>query len=248
MAPRSKASMAYWSYAVTNTMRVPGLASAAAAATSRPLRPGMRMSRNATCGRWAAISSSALAPSSHSATTWSAGQARRSWSSSACRSNASSSATTQVQGASVMGAASVSGRGHAQGGGHAVGEIGDHGQRGLAAEEQAQALAHVAQAHAGAAAGGIEALAVVGHRDRHLAIAAARADPDRAARGARLEAVLDRVLDQRLQHHRRERRGAELRGNVHLHLQPRPHADAQDLEVGQRALAGRAVPRATPRP
>ena len=72
----------------------PGLESSAALATSSPVRPGMRMSRNATSGLCSAIASSASPPSSHSATTWRSGHTSRSRESSSARSSGSSSAMT----------------------------------------------------------------------------------------------------------------------------------------------------------
>jgi hypothetical protein len=103
-------------------------------------------------------------------------------------------------------------------------------------EHQPQPLAHVGQADAGAVAARVQALAVVGDGDRHAVVVVAGEDPDRAAAGLRFKAMLDRVLHQRLQHHRRQRRGVQCFGHVDLHLQTRAHADAQDLEIRARAL------------
>src|SRR6185312_880686 len=160
--------MAYWSYAVTNTTWVAGHASAAAVATSRPVRPGMRMSRKATSGRCSTIASSALAPSSHSATMSSCGQAvsravRNDW-----RSRASSSAITPL----AMGPLLAVVFRHVDGGGHALREIRRDDQAGLAGIDQLQPLARVLQADAGAAGLRVETLAVVGHGHRHPAILA----------------------------------------------------------------------------
>ena len=68
----------------------------AARATSSPLTPGMRMSRNATCGRCCSSASSALRPSSHSATTFSSGHSSASSARSSCRCGSSSSAMIAV--------------------------------------------------------------------------------------------------------------------------------------------------------
>ena len=54
----------------------------------------------------------------------------------------------------------------------------------------------------------------------------------RAALGLRLEAVLDGVLDQRLQHHGREVCGAQAFRHVDPRLEALFHAHFQDLEVG----------------
>ena len=82
-----------------------------------------------------------------------------------------------------------------------------------------------------------------------------RADGDRAALAARVDAVLDRVLDQRDQHHRRERAALERLGHLDREFQARAHAHAVDLEegarhvdlapeVGGRPRASAAAPRA----
>src|SRR5690242_11373712 len=191
--------MAYWSYAVTNTTWVAGHASAAAVATSRPVRPGMRMSRKATSGRCSTIASSALAPSSHSATMSSCGHAVSSAARSDWRSKTSSSAITPL----AMGLLLVVVLRHVDGGGDALREVRRDGQAGLAGIDQFQPFARVLQADARAAFLRAETLAVVGHGHRHAAILPAREDPHRAVAGPRLQAVLDRVFHQGLQQHRR---------------------------------------------
>src|SRR6188474_657340 len=173
--------MAYWLYAVTKTTWVCGEASAAAAATSSPVMPGMRMSRKATSGRCTSMASSAVAPSSHSAAISSSGHARRSCDTSSARSRASSSAMT------ALGMDRNDDRG-----GHSVREIRSDGERGFATIRELEPLAHVLQANAGSRAVPAESAPVVRHRDRHLAVALARDDPDGAAARQGLEAVLDR--------------------------------------------------------
>ena len=73
-----------------------GQSSAIAWAASRPDIPGMRMSRNSTCGRWARAASTAAAPWPTLATTRSSGQARASSACSAAASSGSSSAISAV--------------------------------------------------------------------------------------------------------------------------------------------------------
>src|SRR5690606_27522740 len=160
----------------------------------------MRMSRKATSGWCSAIASTALPPSSQEAMIDSSGQASRSRDSSALRRISSSSAMSQVGAfatASVdMVVPPAGAGGQRDGGGHAAGEVGGDGEAGGVAVGQAQALAHVLQADAGAAALGVEAAPVVGDGDRDLLVAGRGADPHRAAAGLGLEPVLDRVLDQ----------------------------------------------------
>src|SRR5690349_17564352 len=216
--------MAYWLYAVTKTTCVCGEASAAAAATSSPVMPGMRMSRNATSGRWTSIASRADAPSSHSATISSSGQARRTWETSSARSSAWSSATMAL---------GMCGDDDTRG--DAVREIRADVERRVDSMRELEAFAHVLQSHAGPRAVAAKAAAVVGDGDRDLAFRFARDDPDGAAARERLQAMLDGILDQRLQHHRRHRRGAQRIGDLHLHGEALAHADLHDLEIGARA-------------
>ena len=60
--------------------------------------------------------------------------------------------------------------------------------------------------------------------------------PDGAATGLGFQPVLDRVLDQGLQCHRRQRQLLQARRHVNLQVQPRAHADPEDLQVGTGAL------------
>ncbi len=99
-----------------------------------------------------------------------------------------------------------------------------------------QPLAYVLQADAGAGALHVEAFAIVGDGDRHAVIDRPCADPDRAAGGARLQAVLDRIFHQRLQHHRRQLCAAQVVGHVDLHGQALAHADLEDFQVGEGAF------------
>ena len=93
-----------------------------AAATSSPDRPGMRMSRNAICGRCAAKSASASSPSRASATTVSSGQTAASFSFTRSRISASSSAISAV-GGFIGQALSTGGAGSFVGGTRAAGSV-----------------------------------------------------------------------------------------------------------------------------
>src|SRR5690606_2752943 len=134
------------------------------------------------------------------------GQASPSCWTSEARSSSSSSATTQ----STMVVPSIDGRGrhrrrldlcsgrrrYGNGGGHAAGEVGHDRERGGIAIGQAQPFAYVLQADPGTGAGDVaEAATVIGHGDGDLVVDLARQDPDGAAAGLGLQAVLDRVLD-----------------------------------------------------
>jgi hypothetical protein len=57
-----------------------------------------------------------------------------------------------------------------------------------------------------------------------------RADLDAAPFGLRFEAMLDRVFDERLQHHRREYRGFQSVRNIEDPLHASLHPHAHDLE------------------
>ena len=57
-------------------------------------------------------------------------------------------------------------------------------------------------------------------------------DLDAAALDLRLEPVLDRVLDDRLQHHRRHRQAEQVLGDVDAPREAAAHAQLQDVEIG----------------
>ena len=102
---------------------------------------------------------------------------------------------------------------------------------------------------------GLHALAGVGDRDPQAPAVLGGADGDGAALATRIDAVLDRVLHQRDQHHRREGAALEGVGDVDGELHARAHAHPVDLEegarhvdlaaeVGARLRASAAAPRA----
>src|SRR6201991_3135371 len=172
------------------TTSVCGLAPPAAAATSMPVRPGMRISRKATSGRCEAMASSAAPPSSATSTTSSSGQAMASSRCKAAASSFSSSATMH------LGMIAHSRHRQRDRRGDTIGEIVADEKRRRAAVHEAQALAQVLQADARTGAVAAETHAVIGHGERKAGSIDAGADPDAATAGLRLEAVLDGVLDQ----------------------------------------------------
>ncbi len=113
-----------------------------------------------------------------------------------------------------------------------AGIVGDV-ERGLCAIEQGQALADVGQPDTGAAGGRLaEAQAGVGHAQRQAAMLDLRAQRQPAAFGLGLQPVLDGVLHQALQHHRRKLGREQAVGHVDHRVQAFFHAHLQDLEVG----------------
>src|SRR5205823_5596828 len=76
-----------------------------------------------------------------------------------------------------------------------------------------------------------EPRAVVPHREMQGPVDAPRADQHAADRGPRRDAVLDRVLDERLENEVRHRRIERLRIGVEHHLQPVAKADLLDVQV-----------------
>ena len=114
------------------------------------------------------------------------------------------------------------------------------------AVEQLQALADVGQADAGAGGRGRpKPRPVSATVTASLPCTISALTSSVAALGLRLEAVLDRVLDQRLDHHRRELGREQAVGHVDARLQAVFHAHLEDLEVGpdHRHLAAQVVRR-----
>ena len=97
----------------------------------------------------------------------------------------------------------------------------DVGERGTAAGASGRGMRGVA-----------EAGAVVVDGDDERAAVAARADANAPAGDLRLEAVDDRVLDQRLQRQRRQGQGAQRRRHLDRVVEPVFHADLDDPHVG----------------
>ena len=108
-------------------------------------------------------------------------------------------------------------------------------QLGATAVQRLQALADVGEADAVVALGH-EAHAVVHDVDRELAVDDLGVDLDPAAGGLRLQAVLDRVLHERLQHHRRKYRGPQALRHVDRGLEAFLHAHRHDLQERAREI------------
>src|SRR5207247_9372334 len=75
------------------------------------------------------------------------------------------------------------------------------------------------------AGGAGESLAVIRDAERECPAAGLRLYENRAAFGERSDAVLDRVLDEGREHHRRHARGAQRRRSLARAPEPRPQAD-----------------------
>src|SRR6266571_8583841 len=224
-----------------------------ARAASIPVLPGMRISRKVRSGFSSATSSIASSPFLASPTISSSGHTwfrrMRNWS----RISLSSSAMIAVgmvnTGKSKSANYSMNRRfnqsipwparasfrqlvGHLDGGDHAAWRIRRDVQLAGVAVQQLEALADGRQAEAGAVAGHhAEADAVVGDRHAPLVVRDLGHDLQAAALGLAFEAVLDRVLDHRLQHHRREGRAAQAVGDLQVDRQALFHAHLEQVQV-----------------
>src|ERR1041384_2821983 len=227
-------------------MKMVGGAEGRSAMTPKPSSSGICTSRRRTSGAVSATRATASRPSQASPTT-----SRSGWRAMSCRSarrprGSSSASTTRKR--SVIGGLGVGRVGR-------VGRVADRQRercRGSAvgggelevaavAMEAVEALARVAQAHAGCVGereGRREARAVVGDGEAQLVAVARGGDVETAGAGAARDSVLEGVFDQRLEDELRDESLAEVVVDGPGDVEATAEAHAPDLQgrLGEGAL------------
>ncbi len=213
-----------------------------AAATSRPERPGIRMSRKARLGWCSANSASAVSPSSASATIASSGHACASFSFRRSRISGSSSAINAV--GCLMGQASLrwqstvadvelsGASGRRMRARNPPGSFSSSSSDAAPPNSSARRSRTLASPMPGRRRHAGETRAGVRDRAHQRPVRGVDRDVDAAAARGGLDAVLDRILDQRDQHSRRHRHRLEVLGERHRPRQPPAEPRLHDAEVG----------------